>query len=78
MSSSNLQYFHSKNIEIRSIIKYYWFKGKKPVEIREINNVYGKGTVTLPTIITWLNRYKNSEFSIFDRSRCVVEEKQKV
>ena len=57
-------------VEIRSMIKYYWMKGKKPKVIMEkINTVYGKGTVMKSAVYKWCRRFRMGNMSIFDRER---------
>jgi len=56
--------------EIRSLIKYYWEKGKNPKRILDkINTVYGGGTVRLSRVYYWIGRFCKGNFSVEDKIR---------
>ncbi len=56
--------------ELRAIVKFLFHSGKQNTEIkREIDEVYGEGSISLRTVQRYTKELKDGTFSILDRPR---------
>jgi histone-lysine N-methyltransferase SETMAR len=59
-----------EKLEYRAVIKFFYLKGKTPIEIKvELDSVYGDAAPSFTTVKTWVAEFKRGRTSIFDEER---------